>query len=117
MILRLSTSAVTRDSSTITCVSATAPPFSLDHGDRGDDRRLVGLEDPAEAFFLRVYGSGGYLFKGADLGILVTKSRMQTEGGELTTRCRQFIEGIHEGYEATPIDAAVQPSNLLAFLK
>ena len=75
------------------------------------------LEDPAEAFFLRVYGSGGYLFKGADLGILVTKSRMQTEGGELTTRCRQFIEGIHEGYEATPIDAAVQPSNLLAFLK
>lgn len=30
-----------------------------------------------EAFFLRVYGAGDYRYKGADLGILVTKGRMQ----------------------------------------
>ncbi len=34
-----------------------------------------------EAFFLRVYAPGDYRFKGADLGILVTKGRMQTADG------------------------------------
>ncbi len=34
-----------------------------------------------ECFFLRVYGPGDYRFKGADLGILVTKGRMQTDDG------------------------------------
>ena len=40
-----------------------------------------------EAFFLRVYAPGDYRFKGADLGILVTKGRMQTAEG-LTDRAR-----------------------------
>ena len=40
-----------------------------------------------EAFFLRVYAPGDFRFKGADLGILVTKGRMQTAEG-LTQRCR-----------------------------
>ena len=34
-----------------------------------------------EAFFLRVYAPGDFRFKGADLGILVTKGRMQTAEG------------------------------------
>ena len=34
-----------------------------------------------ECFFLRVYGPGDYRFKGADLGILITKGRMQTAAG------------------------------------
>ena len=34
-----------------------------------------------EAFFLRVYGPGDLRFRGADLGILVTKGRMQTAEG------------------------------------
>ena len=38
-----------------------------------------------EAFFLRVYAAGDFRFKGADLGILVTKGRMQTAEG-LTQR-------------------------------
>ncbi len=56
-----------------------------------------------EAFFLRVYGPGDYLFKGADLGILVTKGRMQS-GGQLTPRARRYIEGIRRNYvtEAVP---------------
>jgi hypothetical protein len=39
-----------------------------------------------EAFFMRVYPPGDFRFHGADLGILVTKSRMQTADG-LTERC------------------------------
>jgi biotin carboxylase len=50
-----------------------------------------------ECFYLRVYGPGDYRFKGADLGILVTKGRMQTADG-LTERCRNYIAGIRSAY-------------------
>lgn len=43
------------------------------------DWHQVTSED--ECFFLRVYAPGDYRFKGADLGILVTKGRMQTADG------------------------------------
>ena len=54
-----------------------------------------------EAFFLRVYAAGDFRFKGADLGILVTKGRMQTAEG-LTQRCRSYIEGIRAQYKSEP---------------
>jgi hypothetical protein len=55
-----------------------------------------------ECFFLRVYGPGDYRFKGADLGILVTKGRMQTDSG-LTERCLRYIAGIRSKYISEPI--------------
>ncbi len=58
-----------------------------------------------EAFFMRVYGPGDYKFHGADLGILVTKGRMQTADG-LTERCRRYITGIRAHYQAEPLPAA-----------
>ena len=63
-----------------------------------------------ECFYLRVYGPGDYRFKGADLGILVTKGRMQTSDG-LTKRCRSYIDGIRSMYqsEAPPEPPTVVP--------
>ena len=63
-----------------------------------------------EAFFLRVYGPGDFRFCGADLGILVTKGRMQTTEG-LTPRCRRYIDGIRSHYqsESLPEPPAVTP--------
>jgi biotin carboxylase len=58
-----------------------------------------------EAFFLRVYGPGDYRFKGADLGILVTKGRMQAADG-LTERARRYIGGIRAAYHSEPIATA-----------
>jgi hypothetical protein len=58
-----------------------------------------------EAFYLRVYGPGDYRFRGADLGILVTKGRMQTSDG-LTQRCRRYIEGIRTQYVSEPVEDA-----------
>lgn len=55
-----------------------------------------------EAFFMRVYGPGDFRFKGADLGILVTKGRMQTAEG-LTEKCRRYIEGIRWQYHTEPL--------------
>ncbi len=54
-----------------------------------------------ECFYMRVYGPGDYRFKGADLGILVTKGRMQTADG-LTERCRRYITGIRSAYQSEP---------------
>jgi hypothetical protein len=37
------------------------------------------LQNEQECFFLRIYGPGDYRWKGSDLGVLVTKGRLQTE--------------------------------------
>ncbi|MGB3674147.1 MAG: biotin carboxylase, partial [Candidatus Nanopelagicales bacterium] len=63
--------------------------------------------DDTEAFFLRVYGPGEYRFHGADLGILVTKGRMQTEDG-LTKRALEYIKGIRDLYVSEPINDDVE---------
>jgi hypothetical protein len=55
-----------------------------------------------EAFFLRVYAPGDFRFKGADLGVLVSKGRMQTAEG-LTKRGRAYIDGIRAQYVSEPL--------------
>jgi biotin carboxylase len=73
------------------------------------------LSHDDECFYLRVYGPGDYRFKGADLGILVTKTRMQTSAG-LTERGRRYITGIRDQYhsERLPEPPAVVP---IAYVK
>ncbi|HEY3260639.1 MAG TPA: biotin carboxylase [Pseudonocardiaceae bacterium] len=68
-----------------------------------------------ECFFMRVYPPGDIRFKGADLGILVTKGRMQAPEG-LTERCRRYINGIRALYVSEPL---TQPPTLvpLAWVK
>jgi hypothetical protein len=62
------------------------------------------LQDESECFFLRVYGTGDYRWKGADLGVLVTKGRLQTEGRSanapsvLTIRAKHLIESVRAQY-------------------
>jgi hypothetical protein len=70
------------------------------------------LQDESECFFLRVYGVGDYRWKGADLGVLVTKGRLQTEGRSanspsiLTIRAKHLIDSIRARYSGTPIATA-----------
>jgi biotin carboxylase len=73
---------------------------TLTYGRVANDWHDVTHED--EAFFLRVYAPGDFRFKGADLGILVTKGRMQTADG-LTERCRRYIDGIRAQYVSEPL--------------
>jgi biotin carboxylase len=61
------------------------------------------LSNENECFYMRVYAPGDYRFKGADLGILVTKRRMQTADG-LTERCRSYIDAIRALYVSGPIE-------------
>ncbi|MGB8402517.1 MAG: biotin carboxylase [Mycobacterium sp.] len=65
------------------------------------------LQDEAEAFFLRVYPVGDYRWKGADLGVLVTKGRLQRDaaqgGTALTIRARHLIDSIRAQYSGVPL--------------
>ncbi|MFJ6419078.1 biotin carboxylase [Paeniglutamicibacter sp. NPDC091659] len=68
------------------------------------------LQNESEAFFLRVYGPGDYRWKGADLGILVTKGRLQIDRNgtsQLSIRAKHFIDCIRAGFVGLPLDGAV----------
>lgn len=66
------------------------------------------LQTESEAFFLRIYGPGDYRWKGADLGVLVTKGRLQSgrpgSAATLTIRAKHLIDSIRAHYTATPVE-------------
>jgi biotin carboxylase len=76
------------------------------------------LHDESEAFFLRVLAPGDYRYPGADLGVLVARSRMQTEDNELTPRAHQWIDAIHGQFAGVRHAAAPDqrpPAGAMAF--
>jgi hypothetical protein len=64
-----------------------------------------GLADESEGFYLRILGPGDYRYRGADLGILVTRARLQGEDGKLNQRARAWIDGIRARF----VGAALEP--------
>ena len=48
-----------------------------------------------EAFYLRVYTAGDYRYHGADLGILVSRGRFQTDDRKLTDRAKAWVKAIN----------------------
>jgi len=72
---------------------------------RETDWHTVTGED--EAFYLRIAAEGQYRYPGADLGILVTRGRLQTDEHDLTDRARAWIKGIKSQFEgvAAPPEA------------
>jgi DNA-binding PadR family transcriptional regulator len=96
--------------------------YALDENGRAAFKRWGNdwhsLHDESEAFYLRVLGTGDYRYPGADLGLLVARSRMQTDDNQLTERARQWIEAIRQQFVGTPVDAteeAFHPHDALAF--
>ncbi|HLN58981.1 MAG TPA: hypothetical protein VK416_10505, partial [Thermoanaerobaculia bacterium] len=69
------------------------------------------IVDEDEAFFLRILPTEDYRYKGADLGVLVSKSRMQTDDFTLTERSRQWIAGIRDQYAGTRWFSRARPSS------
>jgi hypothetical protein len=67
------------------------------------------LQNESEAFFLRIYGAGDYRWKGADLGVVVTKGRLQRRSDRtdtLTIRARHLIDSIRSQYSGLPLAGA-----------
>ena len=67
------------------------------------------LQDESEAFYLRVLGPGDYRYRGADLGVIVTRSRLQDDDDRLTDRARTWIGGINAQFDATALQAEDEP--------
>lgn len=65
-------------------------------------RRAV--EDENHGFYLRISGAGDYRYKGADLGILITRGRLMTDNFELNERAKAWIEGIVGHYNGISLD-------------
>ncbi len=58
--------------------------------------------DNDEAYYLRVYREGDYTYKGADLGIVVARGRMQSDKRELRDRAKQWTAAINGQFEGSP---------------
>lgn len=74
------------------------------------------LQNESEAFFLRIYGPGDYRWKGADLGVLVTKGRLQIDSAgsgksSLTIRARHLIDSVRGEFAGTPIAEPTTPKS------
>ena len=72
---------------------------------RETDWHSVASED--EAFYLRIAAEGQYRYPGADLGILVTRGRLQTDEHELTERALLWIWGIKAQFQGVPVGTEV----------
>jgi len=62
------------------------------------------LTNESEAFFLRIYREGDYRWKGADLGILVTKAHLEADHGGLTLHAKYLIDAIRGMYRTTVLE-------------
>jgi biotin carboxylase len=70
--------------------------------------------DENEAYYMRVYGAGEYRYHGADMGILVSRGRMQTDDRELRQRAKTWASQIIAQFEgvAPPPEAPVIPPDI-----
>jgi Carbamoyl-phosphate synthase L chain, ATP binding domain len=68
---------------------------------------LVSGED--EAFYLRVYTAGDYRYHGADMGILVSRGRFQTDDRQLTDRAKAWVKAINGEFQAIPVSGSSAP--------
>ncbi len=65
------------------------------------------VADENEAFYLRVYGPGQYRYHGADLGILVSRGRMQTDARQFMERAKLWAKAINDQFSGSaPATAA-----------
>jgi biotin carboxylase len=67
------------------------------------------LTEESDGFYLRILGPGDYRYQGADLGILVTRTQLQTDERELTDRARQWIAAIRARFSGIPIEPQDEP--------
>jgi D-alanine-D-alanine ligase-like ATP-grasp enzyme len=68
------------------------------------DYHRSAVETDGDGLFLRITGPGDYRYKGADLGILITRGRLMTDEFELNDRARAWIAGLSGAYRARALE-------------
>ncbi|MEM7308078.1 MAG: biotin carboxylase [Planctomycetota bacterium] len=81
-------------------------------------RRTVSTE--SRAFFLRIAKEGDYFYKGADMGILVTRGRLMDERFRLNRRAKTWINAVRSAFRSESLshrdaDAAQQTAEVGGF--
>lgn len=66
------------------------------------------VSDEDEAFYMRVYTGGDYRYYGADMGILVSRGRMQTDDRQLTERAKKWAAAINGKFQTVPVTGEPQ---------
>lgn len=64
------------------------------------------LHDGSEAFYLRVAAPGDLRCEDAQLGVLVTRGRLQSDDYQLTDRARRWIAAMKAKFGSTPLTPA-----------
>ncbi|MBS4728701.1 hypothetical protein MSM1_10280 [Mycobacterium sp. SM1] len=64
------------------------------------------LIDGSEAFYMRVAAPGELRCAGAQLGVLITRGRLQSDDYQLTERCRRWVNGMKAKFASTPLTPA-----------
>ena len=64
-----------------------------------------------------MYGTGEYRYPGADVGVVVTRGRMQTDDRELLDRGRLWAEGLVKVFRGVPPESVVVPREQLLSTK
>jgi biotin carboxylase len=69
-----------------------------------------GIVRESEAFFLRILAPGDFRYRGADLGALVTRGRLQADDNRLERRCTEWITGVRGHFGGTPVVPLQSPA-------
>jgi hypothetical protein len=69
------------------------------------------VTDDNEAFYLQITQKDGYLYEGADLGILVMRGRQMSDSFELSDRSKRWIRAIRSQYKSHMIDPGILDEN------
>jgi biotin carboxylase len=85
-----------------------APDGSADFRRQASDWH--GIVRESEAFYLRILAPGDFRYKGADLGALVTRGRLQTDDNRLERRCTDWISGLRAQFSGTPVVPLQSPA-------
>ncbi|OUR82387.1 biotin carboxylase [Colwellia psychrerythraea] len=62
-----------------------------------------------EAFFLRILGPGEYIYKGADMGVLLVRGHMQTKGDKLTPRAKNWVASMKAQFQSASLETDQHP--------
>jgi hypothetical protein len=68
------------------------------------DAHRQSVVDDYKAFYLQITQKDGYLYEGADLGILVMRGRLMSDDFELSERGKKWIKALRAQYRSQIID-------------
>jgi len=63
-----------------------------------------------EAFFLRILGPGEYIYKGADMGVLLVRGHLQTKNDKLTPRAKNWVGAMKSQFQSASLETELHPS-------